>query len=102
MYSLPRRMVCCLALFLPMVLDAQTPSPIAAPKSTAFSLRGNSGQRKAQSFLLPRIVRGKSAAELRLRGLQQVQAMPRLQTSDQPWQALGPNQIVTYQFGDVT
>ncbi|MGH9615951.1 MAG: choice-of-anchor D domain-containing protein, partial [Acidobacteriaceae bacterium] len=28
--------------------------------------------------------------------------MPRLQSSDQPWQALGPDRIVTPQFGDVT
>ncbi|MGB8477536.1 MAG: choice-of-anchor D domain-containing protein [Acidobacteriaceae bacterium] len=39
---------------------------------------------------------------LRLRGMQQIQTMPRLQSSDQPWQPLGPNQIVTSQFGDVT
>ena len=43
-----------------------------------------------------------SAAVLRLRGMQQVQLMPHLQSSDQPWQPLGPNQIVTTQFGDVT
>ena len=48
------------------------------------------------------MVRGNSAAVLRLRGMQQVQLMPRLQSSDQPWQPLGPNQIVTSQFGDVT
>ena len=47
-------------------------------------------------------MRGKSAALLRLQGLQQIQTMPRLQSSDQPWQPLGPNQIVTSQFGDVT
>ncbi|MGB6111671.1 MAG: sialidase family protein, partial [Acidobacteriaceae bacterium] len=67
-----------------------------------FPLRGNYGQRRAQSFLLPRIVRGQSAAALRLRGMQQVQLMPQLQSSDQPWQPLGPNQIITSQFGDVT
>lgn len=67
-----------------------------------FALNGNYGQRRAQSFLLPRLVNGKSAAVLRLRGMQQMQAMPRLQSSDQPWQPLGPNQIVTSQFGDVT
>ncbi|HTU51307.1 MAG TPA: choice-of-anchor D domain-containing protein [Acidobacteriaceae bacterium] len=67
-----------------------------------FPLRGNYGQRRAQSFLLPRIVSGQSAAVLRLRGMQQMQLMPRLQSSDQPWQPLGPNQIVTSQFGDVT
>ncbi|MGC1872072.1 MAG: choice-of-anchor D domain-containing protein [Acidobacteriaceae bacterium] len=68
----------------------------------SFPLSGNYGQRRAQSFLLPRIVRGQSAAVLRLRGMQQMQLMPRLQSSDQPWQPLGPNQIVTSQFGNVT
>ena len=102
MYSLPRRLACCLALFLPMVIDAQTPVRPAAPKTMAFALHGNYGQRRAQSFLLPRMVRGNSAAVLRLRGMQQMQLMPRLQSSDQPWQPLGPNQIVTSQFGDVT
>ena len=68
----------------------------------AFALHGNYGQRRAQSFLLPRMVRGNSAAVLRLRGMQQIQLMPRLQSSDQPWQPLGPNQIVTSKFGDVT
>ena len=47
-------------------------------------------------------MRGGSAAVLRLRGMQQVQLMPHLQSSDQPWQALGPDQIITTQFGDVT
>ncbi|MGC2512659.1 MAG: choice-of-anchor D domain-containing protein, partial [Acidobacteriaceae bacterium] len=47
-------------------------------------------------------MRGQSAAALRLRGMQQVQLMPQLQSSDQPWQPLGPNQIITSQFGDVT
>ena len=102
MYSLPRRLVCCLALFLPMVLDAQTPSPQPATKTMPFALRGNYGQRRAQSFLLPRLVRGKSAAALRLRGMRQRLAMPQLQSSDQPWQPVGPGQIVTSQFGDVT
>ena len=50
----------------------------------------------------PRLVNGKSAAVLRLHGMQQMQLMPRLQSSDQPWQPLGPNQIVTSKFGDVT
>ena len=102
MYSLPRRLACFLALFLPMVINAQTPLPSPAPKTMPFALRGNYGQRRAQSFLLPRIVPGKSAAVLRLRGMQQIQTMPRLQSSDQPWQSLGPNQIVTSAFGDVT
>lgn len=39
---------------------------------------------------------------LRLRGMRQVEAMSQLQSSDQPWQPLGPAQIVTPQFGDVT
>ena len=39
---------------------------------------------------------------LRLRGMEQIRIMPRLQSSDQPWQPLGPNQIVTPQFGNVT
>ncbi|MGO8719312.1 MAG: choice-of-anchor D domain-containing protein [Acidobacteriaceae bacterium] len=39
---------------------------------------------------------------LRLRGMQQQLAMPHLQSSDQPWQPLGPGQIITPQFGDVT
>jgi len=95
-------LACCLALFLPTVIDAQTPLPSPAPKTMPFALHGNYGQRRAQSFLLPRLVKGHSAAVLRLRGLQQVQLMPRLQSSDQPWQPLGPNQIVTSQFGDVT
>jgi hypothetical protein len=85
-----------------MVIDAQTPVRPAAPKTMALTPHGNYGQRRAQSFLLPRMVRGNSAAVLRLRGMQQVQLMPRLQSSDQPWQPLGPNQIVTSQFGDVT
>ena len=102
MYPLPRRLACCLALFLPMVLDAQTPVQPAAPKTMPFRLTGSYGQRRAQSFLLPRVVHGKSAAMLRLHGLQQMQTMPHLQSSDQPWQPLGPNQIVTTQFGDVT
>ncbi len=34
--------------------------------------------------------------------MQQRSAMPLLESSDQPWQPLGPNQIVTPQFGDVT
>jgi hypothetical protein len=102
MYSLPRRLACCLALFLPMVIDAQTPLRPAAPKTMPFQLRGTYGQRRAQSFLLRRLVSGKSTAVLRLRGMQQIQMMPRLQSSDQPWQPLGPNQIISPQFGDVT
>ncbi len=85
-----------------MAIDAQTPLPLPAPKTMPFALHGNYGQRRAQSFLLPRLVSGKSAAVLRLRGMQQMQLMPRLQSSDQPWQPLGPNQIVTSKFGDVT
>ena len=85
-----------------MVIDAQTPLRPSAPKTMPFQLRGNYGQRRAQSFLLSRLVRGKSSAALRLRGMQEVQTMPRLQSSDQPWQPLGPDQIVTSQFGDVT
>lgn len=102
MYSFPRRLACCLTLFLPMVIDAQRPSQPVAPKPVSFALHGSAGQRRAQSFLLPRIVRGKSAAVLRLQGMQQIQTMPRLQSSDQPWQPLGPDQVVTSQFGDVT
>lgn len=34
--------------------------------------------------------------------MQQRLAMPHLQSSNQPWQPLGPGQIVTSQFGDVT
>lgn len=102
MSSLPRRLAWCLTLFLPLVLDAQAPVQPSVPKYRSLALRGNVGQRRAQFFLLPRIIGGQSPAVLRLRGMQQRLAMPHMQSSDQPWQPLGPNQIVTPQFGDVT
>ena len=102
MHASLRRLACCLTLFLPMVLDAPAPAQTATPKSSPFTLHGNAGQRRAQSFLLPRVVRGHSPAALRLRGMRQRLAMPQLQSSDQPWQPVGPDQIVTSQFGDVT
>ena len=85
-----------------MVLDAQAPARPSAPKYPVFHLQGSHTQQKAQSFLLPRMIRGQSAAMLRLHGMRQSLTLPHLQSSDQPWQPLGPNQIVTPQFGDVT
>src|SRR5665213_600245 len=95
-------LACCLMFFLPMVLDAQAPALLNASKYSSFSLQGNADQQRAQSFLLSRVIQGQSTATLRLRGMRQRSAMPHLESSDQPWQPLGPNQIVTPQFGDVT
>lgn len=108
MSGLPWRTALCLALFLPTVLDAQAPSPSLFPQLSAQSRPSpeNLRQQRARSFLLERALHGQSAAQspaiLRLRGMQQRLAIPHLQSSDQPWQPLGPNQIVTSQFGDVT
>jgi hypothetical protein len=104
MSGFPWRTAFCLALFLPMVLDAQAPLPSPFPQLSAQSRLSteHARQQRARSFLLERTTHGASAAQLRLRGMQQLLAMPHLQSSDQPWQALGPDQIVTSQFGDVT
>ena len=102
MRGLPWRLAYSLALFLPMVLDAQAPVQLRAPAYSSFALQGNQHRQRAQSFLLPRLIPGQSSAALRLRGMQQRSAMPHLQSSDQPWQPVGPSQIVTSQFGDVT
>lgn len=98
MSGLPWRVACSLAFFLPAVLSAQAPSSLA--------VRGHSpipARKRAESFLLRRqSVVGQSAAVLRMRGMQQLALMPHLQSSDQPWQPVGPNQIVSPEFGDVT
>jgi hypothetical protein len=114
MFALRWRMACCLALFLPMVLGAQAParsavpnyqattSGMIAPPARRFSLRGNAAQQHAQSFLLPRLVQGQSAAALRIRGMRQRIAIPELASSNSGWQPVGPAQILTSQFGPVT
>ncbi len=74
MSGLSWRLACCLALFLPIALDAQAPSPSLSPQSTA-------GNRSS---------------------LPSYKILPQLLTANQPWQPVGPAQIVTPQFGDVT
>ncbi|MHB8302261.1 MAG: choice-of-anchor D domain-containing protein [Acidobacteriaceae bacterium] len=106
MSALPWRLAFCLALSLPMVLDAQAPSQMAASdfssQSAAIALRGSPTRQHAQSFLLQRVVRGQSAAALRMRGMGQRIAVPQLASSNQPWQPVGPSQVVTPRFGSVT
>lgn len=114
MFALPWRQACCLALFLPMVLDAQAPAPSAVQNYQAttsptnplpapqLSLHENRAQQHAQSFLLPRVMHGQSAAALRMRGMRQRLAVPQVASSNPAWQPIGPSQIVTPQFGSVT
>ena len=127
MSGLPLRLACSLAFVLPTVLLAQASSSLArqdysqiyaAPTATTLTADSptafDSGhrRRRAQSFLLPRIASnprgtdargtGSSPATLRLRGMEQRAAMPFLLSSSQPWQPVGPGQIATTQFGDVT
>lgn len=88
-----------------MVLDAQAPSQLAAsndPPGMPIALHGSQIQKHAQSFLLPRVVSGQSSAQLRLRGMRQRIGVPHLASSNQPWQTVGPSQVVTSQFGEVT
>src|SRR5665213_3507257 len=113
------RLACSLAFFLPTVLHAQAFPPLArqnyfpiqgvakAPAQSPPMLHGSLIRKHAQSFLLPRVAGGQSFAAhspaiLRLRGMGQRIAMPHLLSSNQPWQPVGPAQINTAQFGDVT
>lgn len=113
MSGLPWRLACCLAFSLSAVLHAQASPPLAKPDyspiSSLFSTpasagaqSGNFERQRAASFLLSRTVKGQSSAMLRLQGLRQITAMPHLLSGNQPWQAVGPAQIDTPQFGPVT
>lgn len=102
MPGLPWRAACCLAFFLPAVLVAQRSSPLPAQDRTLTP-----SQHRAESFLLRRVAQGpiarrQSPAALRIRGMRQRSVMPMLQSSNQPWQAVGPGHISTPQFGNVT
>lgn len=98
MFGLPWRAACCFAFFLPTVFVAQRSSPLPARNRTLAP----SQQRRAESFLLRRVARKGSPAALRIRGMRQRAALPMLQSSNQPWQAVGPQHISTPQFGNVT
>ncbi len=117
MSGLPWRLACSLAFFLPTVLHAQASPSLAAqnhssisssvnditsPPAAQVAVQGSLTQGHSESFLLPRSVDGQSSAVLRLRGMSQRIAMPHLLSSNQPWQPVGPSQINTAQFGDVT
>jgi len=101
MCGLPWRLACCLAFALPTILPAQMSRSLAGrsyPNAGAAGLQ----QTRAESFLVRRAVGGQAPALLRMRGMQQRAAVPALLSGNQPWQPVGPNQIVTPQFGDVT
>lgn len=107
MSGLPWRVAFSLAFFLPTVVHGQTHPSLAGqthtPTSAAVRISpANFSRRRAQSFLMPRVVRNQSSALLRLRGLGQIAAMPHLLSGNQPWQPVGPAQINTTQFGPVT
>lgn len=114
MAALPWRLLCWLTLFLPMALDAQAPKMPAASgdsrtvattvglNAAEFSLHGNSFQQRAQSFLLPRVTRKGSPASLRLHGMRQRLGLPLVTSTNRAWQPVGPSQVITPQFGDVT
>lgn len=106
MCGLPWRTLCVLALFLPMVLTAQAASPPPAqarfPFPSSSRISDNASRLRARQFVQQRLPRTGSAGMLRLRGMRQRIAMPHLLPGDQPWQPVGPSQIATPQFGDVT
>ncbi|HET9088274.1 MAG TPA: choice-of-anchor D domain-containing protein [Acidobacteriaceae bacterium] len=114
MLALVWRAACCVALFLPTVLDAQAPARpvvqsyrattvatdlLAAP---APASHGNSLQQHARSFLASRLVKGQSTATLRARGMGQRLAVPLLTAGNTAWKPVGPSHVVTPQFGSVT
>jgi hypothetical protein len=74
MSGLPWRLACSLAFFLPTVFHAQASPPLAA----------------RSYFPIPASINGRIAP------------IPHLLSSNQPWQPVGPSQIETAQFGDVT
>ncbi len=123
MSGLRWRLACSsLAFFLPTVLHAQASSSLArqdysqiyaAPtdrvRSTVQPAAFDSSliRQHAESFLLRRMAgRGPAtnqpSAVLRLRGMRQRTAIPFLLSGNRAWQAVGPKQIVTPQFGNVT
>ncbi len=113
----PWCLACSLVLFLPAIFSALAAPPQAARNhlqtltaaSTTASIPDTVSapdtsrmRRRAQTFMQERMAQGSSAAALRLRGMRQRIAMPHLLPGNQPWQPVGPSQIVTQQFGDVT
>lgn len=118
MFGLPWRVASSLVFFLPTVLLAQAAQPRAAdpPASPGVAsarrqpgsqlASGRLDRHQAQGFLERRLVSGRSGlpapALLRLRGMQQRSLLPHLLPGNLPWQPVGPKQIATAAFGDVT
>jgi hypothetical protein len=110
MSGLPWRLACSLAFFLPTVFHAQASPPLAPQNYSSIQRSQNrqempdssSARKGADNFWRSRVVEGQSSAALRLRGMTQQIAIPHLLSSNQPWQPVGPSQIVTPQFGAVT
>ncbi len=101
MSRFPWRLACSLAFLLPTVLLAQVSRSLAEQNYFPTASVAAAAP-KNQSFQVPDVIAGRSSTLPRLNGIQQQAAMPDLQPSNQPWQAVGPAQIVTSQFGDVT
>lgn len=84
MSGLPLRLACSLAFLLPTVLPAQAPRSLAE-----------------RNYFPIQVVKPQGI-QLQKQGVQQQIAVPNLLPGNQPWQPVGPAQIVTSQFGDVT
>lgn len=106
-------LACAVAFFLPSCGTAQAVQLRAAPDNAQNTRQTSSSsshaalvRQRAQSFVLPRLasagIPGGTAAARRLLGMGQRLAMPRLASSNQPWQPVGPSHIQTQQFGAVT
>lgn len=96
------------SLPLPLLFGLSPKNSVPAPNPTSASSRPRSAaEQRAQDFLAARLVPGQSIAELRLRGMQQAlnlaaRPRPHLLPLNQSWQPVGPLQITTARYGNIT